>query len=405
MRIAVNTLSIDKTKGGIRTYGLSAIAALADCRPDWKLVLLCGPYNEELFQPLAADRSNVALRVIPMARKQTVARIFADQVGVPWFLGDCDVLFTPSNVATLFPRIPQVVVVQAPLALRVIRELPYVPAGMVSSFQRRYFDWALPRSMRVADRIVAVSDFLRERLVEQFPDAAQKISHVAEGVDLSDFSPRHQENGERYLLFVSSLFPYKNAGKLLEAFRVLKREPEFADLVLKICGKDPDGQQRGVLETMAGDLGIADSVRFLGPVPHGELGAIYSGAAAFVYPSCVETFGLPVLEAMACGTPVICSDKMSVPEVAGDAALMVDPFDIGALAAAIRTVLTDPALVSRLRERGYERVKAFSWESCGEGLARELEAALRVRGHWATSGERSTQVTREMARSEGREKQ
>jgi glycosyltransferase involved in cell wall biosynthesis len=121
--------------------------------------------------------------------------------------------------------------------------------------------------------------------------------------------------------------------------------------------------------------GLAGRVSVEGVVPHAELGRLYRGAACLVYPSAVETFGLPPLEAMACGCPVVASNRTSVPEVVGDAALVVDPDDIPALAAAIRRVLTDERLRAGLRERGFRNVMRFTWDRTAAETLRALREA------------------------------
>ena len=127
-------------------------------------------------------------------------------------------------------------------------------------------------------------------------------------------------------------------------------------------------------------LGIADRVVLTGYVPDADLPALLSGALAFVFPSLYEGFGLPVLEAMACGTPVICSNTSSLPEVAGEAALLVDPLDSHELAGAIHRIATDARLRRLLVARGLEQVARFSWQRCARETLQVLEEAGRERG-------------------------
>jgi glycosyltransferase involved in cell wall biosynthesis len=165
-----------------------------------------------------------------------------------------------------------------------------------------------------------------------------------------------------YVLFVGTVEPRKNLPRVLEAFRGLGRD----DVLLVLAGP------RGWKEDVA-DAAVDGGVRWLGAVARGDLGGLYTGAAAFVYPSLLEGFGLPVLEAMAHGTPVVTSAGTATAEVAGDAALLVDPLDTDAIAEGVDRVLRDPELSERLRSRGRIRAGGFTWERSAE-LAVEVYA-------------------------------
>ena len=144
-----------------------------------------------------------------------------------------------------------------------------------------------------------------------------------------------------------------------------------------IVGRDPLGLQ-AELTSLARSLGVEDQVRFLGGVPHNLLPSFYAGATVFVYPSSIETFGLPILEAMACGTPVVGSDRTSVPEIVGDAGLCANPDDVPALAEVIHKVLSDSVLCDVLRRKGYERVKQFTWERAAQATLEVFEEAHAI---------------------------
>ncbi len=179
-----------------------------------------------------------------------------------------------------------------------------------------------------------------------------------------------------YLLYLGSNKPHKNLVRLVEAWRIVVASGvQAADVPLVIAGawdaRYPEARQR--VDT----LGLADRVLFLGPVADADLPALYAGARAFVFPSLYEGFGLPVLEAMACGAPVICADGSSLPEVAGEAALLVDARDVEALATAIRRVLADADLAGELRRRGVQQAARFSWAQTAQ---RTLEV-YRVLAH------------------------
>jgi alpha-1,3-rhamnosyl/mannosyltransferase len=172
-------------------------------------------------------------------------------------------------------------------------------------------------------------------------------------------------------LFVGKMDPLKNVETLLLAFAIIRRD---APLQLVLAG--PSGWYGAVLRRRVEELGLGAVVRFLGHVADGDLRVLYQGARVMVFPSLFEGFGLPVLEAMASGTPVVCSSHCSLPEVAGDAALLVDPTAPGELAATVLRVLHDPGLHDRLRRAGLQRSAPFTWrESARRTVAVYEDAA------------------------------
>lgn len=188
---------------------------------------------------------------------------------------------------------------------------------------------------------------------------------------------------EPYILYVGSVEPRKNLVRLIEAFACLRDHASAYRLVIVGARR---WKTTPIFATVT-RLGLEPHVSFTGYVDEADLPALYASAALFVFPSLYEGFGLPVLEAMACGTPVVTANTSSLPEVAGDAALLVNPLDVDAISAAMLRVLVDPALAADLRERGLARARQFSWErTARETLAvyeRVLAAAPRrkVPGH------------------------
>jgi glycosyltransferase involved in cell wall biosynthesis len=164
-----------------------------------------------------------------------------------------------------------------------------------------------------------------------------------------------------YLLYVGTLKPHKNIPTLIRAFALLRGRKQVEQQLL-IVGDDPRWKEG--LVSLCSQLGIAGHVSFFPHVAHAILPQVYAGADLMVMPSFIEGFGLPVLEAMACGTPVVCSRVASLPEVAGDAAEYFEPTSVEDLAAAMEGVLSSTERQAELRRRGLERVKLFSWEEC-----------------------------------------
>ena len=175
-----------------------------------------------------------------------------------------------------------------------------------------------------------------------------------------------------YLLYVGNFKPHKNLHRLLHSYAALERGLR-ARVPLVLAGMDEE--HRPPLLRLAGTLGIADQVKFLGMIGDHDLPALYSGAAALVLPSLVEGFGLPALEAMCCGTPVIASNRAAIPEVVGEAGILFDPEDVPSMARAMTQVLTDPQLRERLRQQGLARAAEFTPERTTDqilGLLKDL---------------------------------
>jgi glycosyltransferase involved in cell wall biosynthesis len=183
--------------------------------------------------------------------------------------------------------------------------------------------------------------------------------------------------GERYLLYVGTLQPRKNLARVIAAFARVCDRVELGGVQLVLAGKK--GWLYDDLFAAVERLGLRGRVAFPGYIPDADLPALLSGGTAFVFPSLYEGFGIPVLEAGGCGVPVITSNTSSLPEVAGDAALLVDPHDVEAIAEAMYRLVTDEALRAELTRRGLENVKRFSWEKCARETLAVLEAVARKR--------------------------
>jgi len=193
-----------------------------------------------------------------------------------------------------------------------------------------------------------------------------RISVIYNGIDHSIFKPYDVKIiNKPYILYVGSERPRKNLDRLIEAFAMLKRE--LPELKLVKVG-EPGRSQEYRHHTMSklDSLGITQDVLFVDHISELDLAYYYSSAMLLVYPSLYEGFGLPPLEAMACGCPVVTSNVSSLPEVVGEAGIMVDPYDTGSLTRAIREVLTNSKLREVMVRKGVEQAKKFSWEKAAE---------------------------------------
>lgn len=241
-----------------------------------------------------------------------------------------------------------------------------VPEVMPSALRRTAYRWWNARAARVADRVLANSQATAADMLRLFPRAAGRVSVVPHAAD--DFArvtpgalpPDLVADGSPYLLSMGNTKPNKDLPTLLRAFATLHEA--HPDLRLLLVGRDQPGFAASVL----GDVPAARRVSFTGRIDDSTLRALYAAAVVFVFPSLYEGFGLPPLEAMISGTPVVCSDAASLPEVAGDAALAFPAGDSAAAARQVERVLSDGALRASLVAAGTERAGLFTWERTAE---------------------------------------
>ena len=240
---------------------------------------------------------------------------------------------------------------------------------------RWYLNWTMPLYCRRANHIIAVSEATRRDLLATYHLPPEKVSVIHEAAS-PRFRPQPESAQvrvrkmyglpEEYLLYVGTIEPRKNLERLLEAWTPLRRSGECPPLV--IVGKR--GWLSDSFYAALEASPVHEDIILTGYVQDADLPVIYGAATAFVWPSLYEGFGLPPLEAMACGTPVVCANASSMPEVVGDAALLFDPQDSDALKATMRQIVADADLRVELRERGLVRSSKFSWSrAAAETLA------------------------------------
>ena len=290
--------------------------------------------------------------------------------------------------AVLFTNFTTYPLLRTPFSL-IIYDLSFVIAP--DTVQEGYRNWLVrnvPRSIERAGSIVVPSESVRAEVLEHYPAADGKIVVASPGVDRATFRPTAPEAQaaararfglpDRYFLFVGTLQPRKNLLRLLAAYRALAPEVREREALVLVGMKGwRDDSIRAELEQLSAD-GVR--VHWPGYVATTDLPALYSGATALVWPSLYEGFGMPILEAMACGAPVITSDCSSMPEAAGGAALLVDPTDVDALSAAMLRVSTDDALARELTGRGRARAARANWRDTASRVLEALEIAIGSAG-------------------------
>lgn len=344
---------IDQAPPGTRfTAFVSREAATADA-----------PWRELL--PVVTVPVNARNRVEWVRGEQMLLPRLAARAGM-------DLVHSLASTAPVWGRFRRVVTVHDLIYAR----FPETHAGIRDMGMKVLVPWAVRRSQRV----IAISQSTRDDLIELLGLGAERIDVVPNGLGIvrggsplpeAETRARFELGSRRVLLSLSAKRPHKNLLALIGALAQIPAD-ERPMLVLPGYRTAHELELRG----RANALGVAGDVRFPGWVSGAELEGLWSLARAFVFPSLYEGFGLPVLEAMARGVPVACSNASSLPEVAGDAALLFDPRDEAAIAAAVRRLLTDRAEVDRLRARGLARAGEFTWERTARATLASYARAL-----------------------------
>ena len=368
MRIAIDVRKINDF--GIGTYLRNLIRHLPELDTRNEYHLLCYRHDEDLVRSLttsfqlsfvSAQNYSVSEHVtLPMKLRRIRADLFHAPHYVLPYLVPCRAVVTVHDVIhLLFPQ--------------------YLPSRFAVHYARRMIARALAKS----EVVMTVSKASKRDLLGFFDVEESKITVIPNGIDPSmtqELDPesidrlrqRFQLNG-RTALFVGNIKPHKNVERLIAAFAKLRDEERFQDLTLIVVGDEIS--KYPALRRAVERHGVRPNVRFFGFVPELTLIALYRAADLFVFPSLYEGFGLPPLEAMANGTPVVTSKISSLPEVVEDAALLVDPYNVDEIADAMRNVLDDGALRARLIHSGLVRAEQFSWK---DAVARSTKPICRL---------------------------
>jgi glycosyltransferase involved in cell wall biosynthesis len=372
------------TEFGIGTYIRNVVRTLArlDRESQYFLIGLpakvdeCGPLPENFHGVPLADRENTLKGSFEF--RAIVRRLHCDVVHIP------HLFWIPRGLP-------------CPYVLTVHDLLDHMSGARGRSSLRRSLHLQLTRrALRKAARVLAVSQFTKSEIARTFAVPDDRIEVVYNAID-ERFLHGHATQADReliaeryqvtypFLLYAGAIRPHKNVVRTIEAFSALKteleKEHQLPDLKLIIIGDDLSGHP-GLRRTVVRS-GVQNDVRFLGFVPIEVLRIFYDVAKIFVFPSLYEGFGLPPLEAMAHGTPVVTSNTSSLPEVAGNAALLVNPENVFEIQRALQKALLDPVLRTRMKQRGYEQAQRFSWTN---SVARILEIYREVAGSGVSRG-------------------
>ncbi len=365
MKIAVNTRLLLKGKlEGIGWYAYETLKRIVEKHPEHDFYFLFDRNYDNSF----IFGNNVKPVVLhPQARHPFLFWIWFE-FSVFRFLrkNKIDIFVSPDGYLSLRTKTPSLAVIHDLNFEHYPKDLPWLV--------RHYYRYFFPRFAKKATRIVTVSEFSKNDIVEQYTINPDLIDAVYNGRN-PNFKPCKEEilnpkiisllNGSKYFLFIGSLHPRKNLTNMFLAFDKFKMD-HLLEVKLLIVGEKKWWTKSisDVFETMK----YKEDVVFAGRLGPDDLCNVLSGALSLVYVSYFEGFGIPIIEAYACGTPVITSNVTAMPEIAGDAALLVNPFSVDEIADAMYNIYADPELRKKLINKGFIREKLFSWDISADGL-------------------------------------
>ena len=343
---------------GIGTYVRNVVGHLARLDRETTYFLFCDRSDESTLRDLAEN-------FVPVV-EDSAGYSLQEHYSIPLKLRrlGADLLHSPHYVLPLLCRTPAVVTIHDCIHLLFPQYLP-------NRFAWQYARFMMGSAIHRSALIFTVSEASRRDILRFYPDAdpdlLQVVPNAIDEAILDDpgeeetqrVKERYQIRG-RFVLYAGNIKPHKNLERLIVAFGLLKQRPGHEDVKLLIIGDEVN--RYGSLRRAVEAAGVRQDVRFFGFVPDTTLAALYRLASVFAFPSLYEGFGLPPLEAMACGTPVVTSSLTSLPEVVGDAAVLVDPYDPADIGGGLERVLADDALRAELSARGRARAQEFSWE-------------------------------------------
>lgn len=375
MRIGIDARLIYYQRAGIASYTLGLLQGLADLGTAHEYLVLQSRKDREAL-PLPANFRRRSLWT-PCHHRFERQALAVELLGL-----GLDVLHSPDFI-------PPARFLGHRRTVITVHDLAYLKfPDVLTPESQRYYGQIGP-AVEEADAVIAVSENTKRDLMALLDAPEDKIVVIPEAPD-AEYQPlgdspaiastlaRYQLT-RQYFLFVGTIEPKKNLKTLIESYARFRKIDRSSNTLPDLVVAGRKGWLYADVLRLVDELDLKRYVRFLGPVPRSDLPMLYNAALALTYPSIYEGFGLPVLEAMACGTPVITSNVSSLPEVAGDAALSVDPRDVDALTQALNRIWTSPELRTELRRKGLARARLFSWEKTARATLDVYERVVRDR--------------------------
>ncbi len=379
MKIGINTLTlVSEQSGGAYVYLTNLLPVLADITTDIDLFyVFVSNINRNFF---SIKQNNFKFITIMGPMNFQPYRILVEQLYLPFLMKKykLDVFYNPWETLPLY--LPCKGVMQIQNLLHFHSNIWWVPryqklkSFLILFLQRYYYKVISRLSANLATRIIAVSENTKQIACQSLnvnPNIIETIYHGINPCFLNK-SPQKLKLGFNYILYVSAISPYKNMHKAIQALKIIRDNYQLRYHLL-IIGPIRSNDYMDYLRKLIDTLNLEQHVHFLSHIPQQELADYYNDADLFIFPSECESFGIPVIEAMACGVPVIASNKSSVPEIAGDSAIIIDPDNIEEFAQKMFIVLTDSETRNILIKNGIKRAKMFSWEKNASKLLRVLK--------------------------------
>lgn len=370
MRIAVNTRLLLKGKlEGIGWFSYETLKRIVRNHPEHEFIFIFDrPYSEEFI--FAENVTPVVVR--PPARHPVLFYIWFE-FRIPQVLKkvNADVFLSPDGYLSLRTKVPQ---------LAVIHDISFAHRPEdIPAMKRWYYNYFFPKFAKKAARIATVSNYSKTDIAKTYQVSAEKIDVVFDGSNenFRPYSSKKQKpirerytQGAPYFLFVGALHPRKNVAGLLKAFDSFKSKTGRSEKLLIVGGKM---HKTGEISETWQKMQWKDDVVFTGRVSQEELYRIYAAAMALTFVPFFEGFGIPILEAMNAGVPVICSSTTSMPEVGGDAVIYVEPGNVGQIAGAMSKISTDSEFRNELISKGFVQKEKFSWDKTAVLLWESME--------------------------------
>lgn len=366
--IGIDALGVSGNTFGIHNYADQLVRNILPAANDQRFTIYCRRAVPGSFLGLHPE---VTFRVAPFRNRK-----LCEQLWLPYEMWGSDLsVYHATYGCPLYSTSPLILTVHDVFMIRFPERYP--------AWLRLYGRLALERPAHRALAIITPSEATRKDVIKHLRIPPAKVTTIPMGVDLERFRPASQVDVERmrarhrlpdrFFLHVGGFSPIKNTVRLVEAFSKVCKEKDLADIHLVFAGMKGWTYSKTVAEAQKHRIG--QRVIFTGYFPQADLSSLYSSAEALVYPSIIEGFGFPILEGFACGTAVITSNCTALPEVAGDAAVLVDPFSVEMLAESLMRLARWPGERALLQERGLERARSFTWRSSAE---KHLELYRRV---------------------------